>query len=427
MARSAADLKLSYDAVVVGARCSGAATAMLLARSGLDVLLVEQGARGADTVSTLALMRGGVLQLARWGLLDAIRASGAAKIEKTTFHYNGEPVEIRIKPRDGVDALYAPRRTLLDPLLADAAGAAGADVVYRVRFKELLRDGRGRVNGVVLEDEDRGVRHVTAGIVIGADGLGSTVAKRVGAEPYRTGPHAAGVIYTFATGLEVEGYHWHFAPGVSAGAIPTNGGEVLVFAAVPRERYVRELRTDLSSAFYAVLDTAAPALASALRCIAPRAPMRGFAGHLGILRPAWGPGWALVGDAGYFKDPATAHGSTDALRDATLLARAVAAGSDTALAEYQAIRDDLSLGLFEITDEIASFECDMARLQALHKTMSDEMAREVMYLRDLDLLPGPIAGDQEVRRGLQGHAVPAVQADAAPVGLHAAGGGTWRH
>ena len=109
-------LRSSYDAIVVGGRCAGAATAMLLARAGLDVLVLEQGARGADTLSTLALMRAGVLQLSRWGLLDAIIAAGTPRIETTTFHYGDDAIEIRIKPRDGVDALYAPRRTLLDPL-----------------------------------------------------------------------------------------------------------------------------------------------------------------------------------------------------------------------------------------------------------------------------------------------------------------------
>src|SRR6185436_10141758 len=119
----------------------------------------------------------------------------------------------------------------------------------------------------------------------------------------------------------------------------------------------------------------APEVAAALDD-ASSAPHRGFAGHPGFLRPAWGHGWALVGDAGYFKDPITAHGITDALRDAELLAHAVERGTDAALAEYQSLRDDLSLRLFDITDEIASFSWDMRRLQTLHKALSDEMARE---------------------------------------------------
>jgi hypothetical protein len=143
------------------------------------------------------LMRAGVLQLARWGLLDAIRAAGTPRIDLTTFHYGDRAVEIRIKPRDGVDALYAPRRTLLDPLLADAARASGAEVAYRVRLNELQLDGRGRVTGAVLESGGR-ARSIAAGIVIGADGANSTVAKRTGAETYCVGANRSATIYTTA-------------------------------------------------------------------------------------------------------------------------------------------------------------------------------------------------------------------------------------
>jgi flavin-dependent dehydrogenase len=223
-------LKSSYDAVIVGARCAGSAVAMLLGQAGLDVLVVEQGSRGADTLSTLALMRAGVLQLSGWGLLDAIRAAGTPRIETTTFHYSGHWVEVRIKPRDGVDALYAPRRTLLDPLLADAARSSGAEVAYRVRLKQLQRDLHGRVSGVVVEGSGR-ARPVAATIVIGADGVNSSVAKLVAANPYRIGRHMSSVIYTRASGLHIDGYHWHYTPGASVGVIPTNDGETLVFVA----------------------------------------------------------------------------------------------------------------------------------------------------------------------------------------------------
>ncbi|MDX1390643.1 MAG: FAD-dependent monooxygenase, partial [Acidobacteriota bacterium] len=121
-----------YDAVVVGARVAGASTAMLLAQSGLKVLVVERGRYGSDTLSTLALMRGGVLQLARWGVLDAVREAGTPPIHATSFHYGDDVVEVAIKPRDGVDALYSPRRTVLDRLLADAAVEAGAEIRYGV-------------------------------------------------------------------------------------------------------------------------------------------------------------------------------------------------------------------------------------------------------------------------------------------------------
>lgn len=384
MATDLAALKSSYDVIVVGARVAGAATAMLLARHGLDVLLVEQGARGADTLSTLALMRGGVVQLSRWGLLDAIRASGTPAIRKTTFHYAEERVEVRIKPREGVDALYAPRRTVLDPLLADAAAAAGADVVYHTRFVDVTRTQAGRVDGVILEGTDRVPRAIAARYVVGADGRQSTLARRVGALPSHVGRHVTAVIYTIVHGLAADGYHWHYAGAASVGQIPTTEGDVLVFASMPRERFMTELRFDLERSFHRILSEVAPALASAMRILMPEGPFRGFAGQEGVVRQAWGPGWALVGDAGYFKDPLTAHGITDALRDAELLARAIERGTDTALADYQSLRDELSMRLFWITDEIASFDWSMARLQSLHKAMSEELAREARYLQDLD-------------------------------------------
>jgi flavin-dependent dehydrogenase len=371
-------LQSSYDAVIVGARCAGAATAMLLARAGLDVLVVEQGPRGADTLSTLALMRPGVVQLSRWDLLEAIKSAGTPPIHTTTFHYADEAIEIPIKPRDGIDALYAPRRTILDPLLADAAKSGGAHVAYRVRVKELLRDTNGRATGVLAESSGR-ARRITGRIVIGADGVTSTVAKAVDAQPYHVGQHMGGVIYTRARGLLIDGYHWYFTPGASIGVIPTNDNETLVFAATTRERFLRQLRFDLAAGFRSIVRETAPSFDTTLRT-AVLSPYRGFAGQPGFVRRAWGPGWALVGDAGYFKDPITAHGITDALRDAELLARAVLRDTDAALAEYQIVRDRLSLGLFAITDEIASYAWDIPRLQSLHKSLSEEMAREVRHI-----------------------------------------------
>src|SRR5512143_3573983 len=149
-------METRYDAVVVGARAAGAATAMLLARQGLRVLAVDRGAYGTDTLSTHALMRAGVLQLARWNLLERIEAAGTPPVHRTVFHYQDEVVEIPIKPKHGVPALFAPRRTVLDRVLVDAAVEAGATVRHRVRAAELVHGSGGRVEGVVLRDDAGG-------------------------------------------------------------------------------------------------------------------------------------------------------------------------------------------------------------------------------------------------------------------------------
>ncbi len=376
----------TYDVVIVGARCAGAATALLLARRGLKVLAVDKSRHGSDTLSTHALMRGGVLQLHRWGVLEAIRAAGTPPVSTTTFHYGEESIEVDIKLRDGVDALYAPRRTVLDPILADTAADAGAEIVRGPRVVDLVRSSEGRVGGVVIEDRPGRFRKIAADVVIGADGVGSAVARLVKAPPTLEGQEATGVVYSYWEGLNLPGYHWYFRPGVSAGSIATNGGS-LIFSGVPHDRFWNEVRFDLAGGFSRVLREAAPELADSLTGARRLGGFRGYAGYPGHLRRSWGPGWALVGDAGYFKDPITAHGITDALRDAELLARAVAEGTTEALADYQSVRDELSLGLFHITNAVASFDWDYGKLQELHRDMSDEARREVNYLSALGDAP----------------------------------------
>jgi len=369
--------RTTYDAVIVGARCAGAATAMLLARRGLKVLAVERSRYGSDTMSTHALMRGGVLQLHRWGVLDAVRAAGTPAVRRTSFIYGDEVVAVDIVSRDGVDALYSPRRTVLDRVLADAAADAGAELAFGVRVDDLLRSDDGRVHGVVLSGEDGRPVQIRSRIVIGADGVRSTVARSVGAEPTHQGRYASGVIYGYFNGLDVDGNRWYFAPGSGVGEIPTNDGDTCVFVGTRSDRFRAEMRSDIETAFHAELTRCAPELADAVL----RAPMSGrfmaFAGVTGYLRRAWGPGWALVGDAGYFKDPITAHGITDALRDAELLADAVAAGSDDALHGYERRRDEMSLPLFELTDRIAAYDWTLPEVQTMHRELSREMNREV--------------------------------------------------
>lgn len=377
-------LESRYDAVVVGARCAGAATAMLLARRGLSVLLVDRDRRGADTLSTLALMRAGVLQLQRWGVLERLREAGTPRITQTSFHYGDEQISIPIKPRDGVDSLFAPRRILLDALLADAAEADGAELLYGPRLTDLLRAPDGRVRGAVIEARDGSLHEIAAGIVIGADGRGSTVARLVDAPIYRQGEHACGVVYTFRPGLGNRGNRWYYRPGVTAGAIPTNDGETCLFAGTTAERFRDEIRFDIEGGFRRIVAECSRSLAVELEANGTATKFHGFPGLPGFMRQSFGPGWALVGDAGYFKDPITAHGISDALRDAELLSRAILRGGERAFADYQATRDELSHELFEITDAIAGCAWDLEGLKAMHVSLSKTMNDEVEALLALD-------------------------------------------
>ena len=221
-----------YDAVIVGARCAGAATAMLLARAGMKVLVIDRQAYGSDTMSTHALMRTGVLQLERWGLLPAVMAAGTPEIRATTFHYGCDSLRLSIKPEHGIEHLCAPRRTVLDRILVDAARSAGADVRHGVVLSRLQIDNKGRVIGALLRDADGHSTPVRSDIVIGADGRQSTVAALVNAGTYLNGQSASGYVYGYYEDLERYGYHWHFAENVAAGVIPTNHGQHCVFAGV---------------------------------------------------------------------------------------------------------------------------------------------------------------------------------------------------
>ena len=231
------------------------------------------------------------------------------------------------------------------------------------------------MSGVRVKDGHDRERQVSAEVVIGADGVHSTVARLAGAECYRTGRHATGVL-SYWSGPSFDGYHWYYNPGVSAGAIPTNDGLTCIFASVPQARFHETMRNGTDAGYRQVLRECASGLAEVVEQSERVEKYRGFPGEAGFFRQSFGPGWALVGDAGYFKDPLTAHGITDALIDAELLAQAVATGTETAFAGYQSARDNLAMKHFEVTDAVASFEWDLPTVKQLHRALSEEMKKE---------------------------------------------------
>jgi 2-polyprenyl-6-methoxyphenol hydroxylase-like FAD-dependent oxidoreductase len=370
----------TYDAIIVGARCAGAATAMLLARRGAKVLVVDHGKPGTDTMSTHALMRGAVFQLRKWGLLDQIIAAGTPAIRRTSFLYGDRALDVDLKPDKGVDTLYAPRRFLLDATLAEAAAAAGAEIRYGTGLTGLVFDGSGRVTGARLRTTSGATEEVSAALTIGADGRRSAVARNVGAQVTRAARHSIACVYQYLDGLPNRGYRWFFAPGASGGIIPTNDGLACVFAAVPPAIHA-EARKAGSASLGALVARHLPVMAEE---IAPArntgAPVT-FPGALGHFRQSAGPGWALVGDAGYFRDPITAHGITDAFRDAELLADAVSGGRTDA---YTGLRNALSAEFFDLTDRIAALDWTLDEVQELHVALNRAMKANQRWITRVD-------------------------------------------
>jgi 2-polyprenyl-6-methoxyphenol hydroxylase-like FAD-dependent oxidoreductase len=376
---------VGYDVLIIGARVAGAATAMLLARAGVRVLVVDQSRAGSDTFSTHALMRGGVIQLSRWGLLDELRRAGTPPVRRTVVRYGSTEEIVEVAPIPHCDALYAPRRTVLDPLLVDAARRAGATVRFGVRVTGLLRNGSGRVVGAVARDGDGRSLHLLARLTIGADGRRSLVARQVRARIYASGRHASALIGGYVDGIEVDGYQWLYAPGASAGIIPTNGGQASVWVGLPSHAF-RDLDCGLPHAFWEALQHTSPEHAALVARGSLTGPLRGFPGSPGFLREPWGPGWALVGDAAHFKDPLSAHGMTDALRDAELLADAIIAVRDgsrrerDAMVGFRDLRDELSRQTHALTDRVASYDWDLTELRELLVALSRSMRPEVSHL-----------------------------------------------
>jgi flavin-dependent dehydrogenase len=352
-----------HDVVVVGARCAGATTAMLLAAAGHDVLLVDRSTFPSDTLSTHAIARSGMVQLTRWGLLQAVLDAGTPPIREVVFHGVGTSVTRTIKDRVGVDMLVAPRRQVLDALLVDAAVSAGARLVTGVTIDGVRRGLDGRVSGVHGR-HDGGAVEIAARFVVGADGRGSRIARSVDA-PYTEVRHdsSGAAHYAYFAG-DWAAMEYYLGDRMFAGVFPTNNGEACIWVCTPADhaRRFRNTHRTIDSAFDTMLRIAAPALFDRLITRAQRgSTTHGLIGMSNHIRKPVGPGWALVGDAGYHRDAITGHGISDAFRDADLLATALDlvlrgdADEGSALANYHAARDDQLREIFEITCELTTF------------------------------------------------------------------------
>lgn len=348
-----------YDAIVIGARCAGSPIAMLVARKGHRVLLVDRASFPSDTISTHVIHQPGVARLRRWGLLDQIVASNCPPIRRISFEIAGMELSGHPPPAEGVHEAYCPRRTVLDTVLVEAAIAAGAQFRDSFSVKELLFEN-GAVRGIRGRQYDGKSVDEAARIVIGADGRHSIVARSVEAPVYNQKPIYGCGYYSYWRGIELDSIEFRLLERRGLGLFPTNGGLTCIYVAWPIEEF-GAFRADVEDSYLRTIHST-EAVADRARNATMVESIRGTADLRNEFRKPYGPGWALVGDAGYIKDPVTGHGISDAFRDAELLADALddawSGGRplDDALADYERKRNTAAGPLYEFTCHLASFE-----------------------------------------------------------------------
>ncbi len=357
----------TYDAIVVGARCAGSPAAMLLARRGHRVLLVDRATFPSDTLSTNVIHAPGVALLDQWGLLDRLVATGCPPIPHYRFDFGPTVIKGTTRPVDGHTEGYAPRRILLDQILIDGAREAGVEVREGFNMDDLLVED-GVVVGIRGHCGDGPVEELRARIVIGADGRNSHVARLAGATTYNEKPRLQYGYFTYFRDLPVDGMQAYIRPDRAFGVMPTNDDLTLVVIGWPYAE-AAALKADVEGNFFATLDLV-PEFAERVRRATRVEPFLGGAvPH--FLRTPYGPGWALVGDAGVTRDPITAQGISAAFADAERCTAAVSAWLrgeavyDVALSEWHAERDAAVLPIYEFTAQMAALEPPPEELQQL--------------------------------------------------------------
>jgi flavin-dependent dehydrogenase len=340
----------AYDAIVVGARCAGSPTAMLLARRGYRVLLADRATFPSDTVSSHVIHPPGVDALRRWGLLDRITASGCPPVGRYSFDFG----HLTLTGSPGV--AYAPRRTVLDKVLLDAAAEAGAEIREAFTVDD-VRIAGGTTPVVLGRDAGGSVVRERARVVVGADGRNSVVAQVVQPGRYHERPPATCGYYSYWSGLPTQTFEVYGRAGRGWAICPTNDGLTMVIGCWPYAE-LTEHRGDVEAELWRTFDRA-PAFAERLRAATREHRIVGAAVP-GYLRTPYGDGWALVGDAGYNRDFITAQGISDAFRDAELCADALdealsgRRGFEEAMGDYWAARDERVLPMYDLTAAVAT-------------------------------------------------------------------------
>jgi flavin-dependent dehydrogenase len=356
-------MAVTWDAIVVGARCAGAPTAMLLARAGYRVLLLEKARFPRDTLSTHYIHQPGVACLAEWGLLDEVVATGCPPLDRAVYQVADVHMAGCSMPVDGQRAAYAPRRDVLDPILANAAAAAGAEFHDGCAVTDLLRED-DRVIGVRYTDRTGRTQEERARLVVGADGMRSTVARLVEAPMILEDPLMTCVYYSYFTDVPAD-FELYEAPRRWIGCAPTNDGQTLIAAYFPQSEF-DEVRADALPHYLANIEQTAPDLYSRVQDGHRIGRLFGTGDQRNFFRKAAGPGWVLIGDAGHHKDSISGRGITDAFLQARLLVEHI-----DDLDAFAAARDDLLMEHYQNTLIVAGLTVQPDRLRLLRAIARD--------------------------------------------------------
>jgi flavin-dependent dehydrogenase len=385
----------NYDAIVIGARCAGSPTAMLLARKGYRVLLVDKATFPSDTMSTHLVHPPGVAALERWGLLEKLEATGCPPVEHYSFDFGPVSVAGSPQPIDGVARAYGPRRTILDKLLVDAADEAGVEVREAFTVDEILIED-GKVTGIRGHGKGGDPVAERAQVVIGADGKHSLLAKAVEPESYNEKPSQLAMYYAYWSDLPVSGFETTIRAENRRGwaALPTHDGLTCMPFGWPVEEF-KANRGDIEGNFFKAMDLA-PEFAERVRGAKRETKFIGSAELPGYFRKPFGSGWVLVGDAGYHKNPITAMGINDAFRDAELVAGALddafseTRSFDEGMTAYQQTRDEAAMPVYEFTAEFATMEPPPPEMQQLIGAMQgNQEAQDAFISVQANTLPAP--------------------------------------
>lgn len=379
-----------YDVIVVGARCAGSATALLLARAGHRVLLVDRASFPRDTLSTLYIQQRGVACLSRWGLLGRV-AAVCPPLRRVSYTIGDVRLEGSSRPVDGIRDAYAPRRHALDMILAQAAVEAGAEFRDGCAVDDLIWEGN-RVTGVRLRGRLTAAAE-RARLVVGADGMRSTIAAKAGAATMLEHAPQTCVYYTFWAAAS-DHFELYEAAGQWVGAVPTSNGATLVQAYFPQAEFGR-VRANAMSAYLENVRSIAPDLHARMLAGGQLDRLYGTGDQRNFFRAAAGAGWALAGDAGHHRDSITARGITHAFITAQLLSDRVSdvladpVLLDAALAAYARDRYDTLVGDYHDTLAASRLAAPPHRIEMLREVAASPQRSEDFFSSMAGARPRP--------------------------------------